>query len=688
MSKDCKLVDSKTQPGIFKAGRIKGYLLNWGKLTADPHILNMVKGCKIDFDQLPHQRQPPCQHQLSNKETETISAEIKKLVFKGVLLKSSHEEGEFLSTIFLRPKKDGTHRMILNLKKLNKFVAYHHFKMESLKHVISMMRPNCFMASVDLRDAYYSVPIHQDHQKYLKFEWQGQLYQFTCLPNGLACAPRLFTKLLKPAYSTLRKQGFQSIGYIDDSYLQGITKPECENNVQATTKLFDSLGLYVHPDKSILEPSQVLEFLGFVLNSVTMTVTLSHAKAENIKHVCKDLLTRTQPTIREVAVVIGKLVASCPGVAMGPLFYRQLENDKTAALKFHHGNFDESMVLSPTAKSDLQWWVENIENVSKPISQGNPSYTLYTDASLQGWGAVFQGQSSGGHWAPDEAHQHINCLELKAAYLGLQSFCTTLSRTHVRIFLDNTTAVSYINNMGGTHSLECNHIARTIWMWCITRDIWLSAAHLPGKCNTAADKASRIFHDHTEWKLDSNIYVSITQVLGAPSIDLFASRLNFQTKPYIAWHPDPGAFAIDAFSVDWGKHHFYAFPPFNLIDRVLQKVEADQASGILIVPQWTTQPWFPVLMRLLVQEPLILPRGKKVLQLPYNPSAIHPLHHKLTLMACKLSGCLYKVKDFQSKLLTLSCHHGENQQRNSTGHTLRDGISFQLNGLVIPCNRL
>ena len=354
--------------------------------------------------------------------------------------------------------------------------------MKSLKHVVSMIRPNCFMASVDLKDAYYSVPIHRDHQKYLKFEWQGQLYQFTCLPNGLACAPRLFTKLLKPAYSTLRKQGFQSVGYIDDSYLQGITKPECENNVQATTKLFDSLGLYVHPDKSILEPSQVLEFLGFVLNSVSMTVTLSHAKAENIKHVCKDLLTTTQPTIREVAVVIGKLVASFPGVAMIPLFYRQLENEKTAALKFRHGR--------------------------------------------------------------------------------------------------------------------------------------------------------------------------------------------------------------DAFSVDWGKHYFYAFPPFNLTDRVLQKVEADQASGILIVPQWTTQPWFPVLMRLLVQDPLILPRGKKVLQLPYNPNVIHPLHHKLTLMACKLSGCHYKVKDFQSKLLKSSCHHGENQQRNSTGPTLPDGISFQLNGLVIPCRQL
>ena len=169
-----------------------------------------------------------------------------------------------------------------------------------------------------------------------------------------------------------------------------------------------------------------------------------------------------------------------------------------------------------------------------------------------------------------------------------------------------------------------------------------------------------------------------------PSIDLFASRLNFQTKPYIARHPDPGAFAIDVFSVGWGKHCFYAFPPFNLIDRVLQKVEADKASGRLIVPQWTTQPWFPVLMRLLVQGPLALPRRKKVLQ----PSHIHSLHQRLILMACKLSGCHYKVKDFQSRLLKLSCYHGEIQRRSNRRPIWHDGNSFQLNGLVIPCNQL
>ena len=73
--------------------------------------------------------------------------------------------------------------MILNLQSLNERVVYLHFKMNTLKDAISLMKPNCFMASIDRKDAYFSVPIAQVHQKYLKFQWENKLYAFTCFPK-------------------------------------------------------------------------------------------------------------------------------------------------------------------------------------------------------------------------------------------------------------------------------------------------------------------------------------------------------------------------------------------------------------------------------------------------------------------------------------------------------------------------
>lgn len=95
--------------------------------------------------------------------------------------------------------------------------------MDTLEAAISMMKPGCYMALVDLKDAYYTVSIDLSHQKYLKFCFEGEYFQYTRLPNGLASAPRIFTKLLKPVYSALRVAGHLSSGYIDDSYAFKVT---------------------------------------------------------------------------------------------------------------------------------------------------------------------------------------------------------------------------------------------------------------------------------------------------------------------------------------------------------------------------------------------------------------------------------------------------------------------------------
>ena len=173
-----------------------------------------------------------------------------------IIEKATHSNGEYISNIFIRPKKDGSYWLILNLQQLNESVEYHHFKMGNLRNAITLMTPNCFMASIDLKDAYYSVSVNKNHRKYLRFIWKHQLFQFICLPNGLSCAPRIFTKILKPIYVTLRSQGFENVGYIDDSYLQGGTFSDCNTNVAVTTKLFTDLGFILNHEKSISEPKQ------------------------------------------------------------------------------------------------------------------------------------------------------------------------------------------------------------------------------------------------------------------------------------------------------------------------------------------------------------------------------------------------------------------------------------------------
>ena len=191
------------------AGRLAQYLVFWKTLTKDQYILNAIKGYRIEFvNNMPVQRLIPKPINFSQKETLAIDATIQSLQVQGVIRLCKHEPGEYINTIFVREKRDKKeYRMILNLKLLNKHVEYQKFKMDTLKTVVKLIKKHCFMASIDIKDAYYTVKIDDDYQKFLKFTWHGKLYQYTCLPNGLSSAPRLFTKLLKPILARIRSLG-------------------------------------------------------------------------------------------------------------------------------------------------------------------------------------------------------------------------------------------------------------------------------------------------------------------------------------------------------------------------------------------------------------------------------------------------------------------------------------------------
>ena len=91
--------------------------------------------------------------------------------------------------------------------------------MDTFEIALTMITKDMFMCSIDLRHAYYSVPVAKEHRKYLRFVWKGQIFEFTCAPNGLSCLPNRFTKLLKPVYAKLRTETEICTGFIDDSLI-------------------------------------------------------------------------------------------------------------------------------------------------------------------------------------------------------------------------------------------------------------------------------------------------------------------------------------------------------------------------------------------------------------------------------------------------------------------------------------
>ena len=139
---------------------------------------------------------------------------------------------------------------------------------------------------------------------------------------------------------------------------------------------------------------------------------------------------------------------------------------------------------------------------------------------------------------------------------------------------------------------------------------------------------------------------------------------------------------------DWNFNGIYAFPPFSLIGRLLQRIERDRVDVKAVLPLWPSQGWFSQALRLLTERPLMLPKSTKLIHLPQDVNRSHPLSGTLRLTLFCLSGDHCKQKAFRMRQPKLSVGHGGRVQRVNTNHTCPSGYAFAIEGHLIQCNFL
>ncbi len=627
-------------------GRLRFFVDFWRKIANRREIMSLILGAKIPFTQVPTQSRipPPCQ--FNSEETCQVRKMVQELLHIQAIEPVEPNENQFVSQLFLVTNKDLSKRAILNVKKINKeFLPKQHFKMETLQSILPLIRRFDWFGSWDLRKGYFNIAVHPDFHRFFCFEFDGVRYQFKCLVMGLSLAPLFFTKLMSVLVQLARSWGIRVSVYLDDSLTRGPSFEETLSDHECFGSLLQCAGFLLHPDKSVRKPVQRIEHLGFVIDSRTMLLEVPEGKETRIRvaiqHLIRDIRLRKKVSIRRVARVIGLLVSVLPASQYGRLHYRILERAKITALK-NSRDFDHKRRWPLQCLDDLNWWKNSPSGWKCSFESRIPTSTLITDASLEGWGAIWNGQEIFGPWE-SELESRIDELELYAVLFALQCWNQEFQDGEViQLWCDNQVAVAYIRNMGGRVE-RLDRIARDIWSELESRGMYMIASYVNTKDNPADALTRGVVNKKHLLDCEVQLNPSVFQWLSSQgpfvaSVDWFASSVNTQLPRFYVWRPEPTAEGVDAFDFFWGNERGYMFPPFVLIPRILRKIIEDKAEVILVHPDWPGALWAPDLRRQRIHS-VILPASADLLRYPDQPGLRHPMKDLRLIASWVVGAC-------------------------------------------------
>jgi len=504
---------------------------------------------------------------------------------------------------FTIKKPDGSDRNIFNLKPFNKlYLDPPRFHLPNIVKIKSFLKPNDYMISLDLKNAYLHIPMHPDTFKFLRFIYRERLMEMRVLPFGLSPAPRVFTIVGTWMIDYLRSKGLNGVSYIDDFLFSHNNALRLRRQSVFAINEFYELGWYVSLAKSDLEPSQVAQFIGVIFDTVRDRCFLPDKKVQALRDLIL-LYVRSRLWSRKLLEKFcGMLAFASQIVPLGRLHSRlfQLElNSISRTLDYVPRSIPDSLI------PDILWWHEHVTDHGT-IFPLVPNAFCVADASDWGCSCVINGVNYVTQWRDYQKDWHINSKELFAITHFVTLNINSLSGSILQIQTDNTTAQAYLANQGGTHSRVLYDHVRPFLLLLHEHNIRILPVRIPSIYNCLADALSR-GQLPPEWHLLPPAVFQIAAVWGHPSLDLFASRYAHVCPRYVSNDAsDPSAVWVNAFARPWQSELFWTFPPPHLIPQVLQQLQLGDSHGtfVLITPFWVKAFWYHNLQRLSREPPI------------------------------------------------------------------------------------
>ena len=587
---------------MFRAASLSRHLERWRDIGAAHFVLDWLENgvkvfdqdVKIDNFSLPN-------HDLKPIEKQFLISEIRCLEKCGAI---DHVEysPKCISPIGVVPKKKGTFRIITDLRRLNESFQPPKFSNEGIEDVIQMVKADDLAATLDLKNGFMHVPIHPDNRTFFGFHFMGKNYVWNVLPFGFNGSPYYFNKVVRAMVSYIRELGVRIVAYVDDILVLS-SSCTAERDTAAVIRILKSLGWYINWDKSRVEPSCIVEYIGYRIDLAgdLPHISIPRQRIVKLKRDIQRALIGSQIKVKWLARIAGQCISMTRAVVPGKLLLRNVYRDISTK-----SSWSDSIILSDACKRDLNWWLFSIGHWNGiVVTPKQIQAQIKTDASGSGWGAVYGSLEASGHWTPSICKESINYKELLAVHCAVSSFGQHLRGLNVQVLSDNITTVAYINHLGGPCK-KISDLMESLWLTAKELNITLTARHYAGKINVEADRLSRLAPNQ-EWSLNTKIFHFIDDAWGPHSIDRFASFTTALLPRYNSRYWDPSAEAVDGLAQDWSNENNFCNPPWRMLSDVVEKIAREAVTATVIAPMWRGRHWCQELLKMSIRPPIPIP---------------------------------------------------------------------------------